>query len=164
MVTAFLSTAGIGGRKIIYFTPEGVYNSAAMELDLFPSSPLPSDSKEPPVRAVFNIFAAVIAVFGFGLGMEGAHPYVGIVFMLLALGYGAWELLVSKPERRRFPLSLRITFLEVLLVLFVWVSWPHLSGGRIAVPLPAPGTRQQVVTVPNQHEGTSKLDITFLPG
>lgn len=83
--------------------------------------------KESPVRRIANIIAAILAIFGFGLEMEGSHPYIGILFMCGALLYGAWELFTSKAAIRAFPLPVRISFLLLLLAGISWVSWPHVA-------------------------------------
>jgi hypothetical protein len=94
-------------------------------MELFGQPPPSKDNKEPVGRTAFNIFAAVIGVFGFGLDMEGTHPYIGILLMTCALVYGAWELLTSKAAINRFPLAVRIIFLVALLAVLLVVSWPH---------------------------------------
>jgi len=78
------------------------------------------------LRTGFNIVAAVIAVFGFGLEMEGQHLYLGIFFMILSLGYGGWELFTSKAAINRFPFSVRVVFLVALALIIALVSWPHI--------------------------------------
>lgn len=95
-----------------------------MELELF-AQPTPPEPKEPPIRTLFNIFATALAVFGFGVEMEGSHPYLGIGLMLVALAYGVWELFTSDAAVSRFSLPFRLLFLFALTAILIWVSWPY---------------------------------------
>jgi hypothetical protein len=121
-----------------------------MELGLFSPSPM-SEPKEPPMRTAFNIIAAVIAVFAFGLEMEGSHPYWGMFFMAAALGYGAWELFTSKAAISRFSAPIRVMFLIALSGVFGWVSWPHI------LDITSPKRAQPVERVPSASEIADEL-------
>ncbi len=99
-----------------------------MELDLFPVKPPAPEPKDPPMRVAFNVIAVFLGIFGFGLAMEDSHPYWGMLFMVLALVYLAWELFTSKAAIKRFPAAVRAIFLAVASMSFLWVSWPHIMG------------------------------------
>jgi hypothetical protein len=135
-------------------------------MGIFNPSPTP-EPKEPRIRTVFNIAAAVAGVFGLGLEVEGTHPYIGILMMVGALAYGGWELFTSPAAKRVSPL-VRVSFLVVLSGLLIWVSSPHLvaiashiMGGEAAPSAQARIRILNVVAIPTSASGAPFPAITI---
>lgn len=89
---------------------------------------LSSESKEPPARTIFNILAAFVAVFGFGMGIASPHPFFGISLMAFASLYLSWELFNSPIAVRLISRPFRIFVFIVLMSAFAWMAVPNLHN------------------------------------
>jgi hypothetical protein len=87
----------------------------------------PPVAKESIVRTVAAIFATFLAIYGFGMGIEDSHPYLGMLFMGTASLYLLWEFATSPMAAEKMSRQSRIFASIILLVGFGWIAVPRLA-------------------------------------